>query len=502
MRPGLRDWAARAPRRPALLIDGEEIIHYATLEARANRLAHALKGFGLRRGDHAAMLAGNTADAIALCWAAWRSGVYLTPLPTTLTPPEVAYIVKDCGAKFVSVHHDFAAVASKLPALCPGATFRALGEETPNIAAWEPELATLPETPRNGETPGGLMMYSSGTTGAPKGILRPLPAADETDIMPTFAGDLISLFDLTPDIRYLQTAPLYHAASLRFALAVTAIGGFVVVMRKFDATRALHLIDAHDLTLTQWAPTMFRRMLDLPDETRTRYKGASHVRAIHGAAPCAPALKRAMIDWWGPILQEYYSGSEGVGLTRIDSDEWLERPGSVGRAYKGELHILGPDDEELPPGETGRVFFSGMPPFSYHNAPEKTATRTSKQGWQSFGDVGHMDEEGYLWLTDRGDDMIISGGVNVYPQEIEAVIEQADFIAECGVVGAPDPQFEERPVAFVVARPGEVDVATRLQPLIEARLGKIKRPREIRVIDALPMSATGKLLRRALRDLL
>lgn len=502
MRPGLRDWAQREPNRPALLIDGSNAISYADLEARANVLAQALHGFGLRRGDHIAMLAGNTSDAIALCWAAWRSGVYLTPLPTTLTPPEVAYIIADCGAQVVSTHADFAQVAAALPALCPDVIFRSLGGKVDGIPPWEPELTDLPDTPRPDEAPGGLMMYSSGTTGAPKGILRPLPAPDDTDRLPTFAGDLVSLFDLTPDVRYLQTAPLYHAASLRFTLAVTAVGGLAVVMHKFDAARALHLIDAHDLTLSQWVPTMFRRMLDLPEDVRVAYRGRHHTRAIHGAAPCTPALKRAMIDWWGPILQEYYSGSEGVGLTRIDSDEWQERPGSAGRAYKGKLHILGPDDEELPPGETGRVFFSGMPRFSYHNAPEKTDAKTSKQGWQSFGDVGRVDAEGYLYLTDRGDDMIISGGVNVYPQEIEAVIEDADFIAECGVVGVPDPQFEERPIAFVVPVAGETDIVARLTPHIEARLGRIKRPREIRVVDALPMSATGKLLRRALREML
>jgi len=502
MYQGLREWALREPERPALLIDGSDRQTFSQIEARANRFAHALRAEGLVRGDHMAVLVGNSPDIVALCWGAYRSGVYLTPLPTTLTATETQYLIDNCQARLVVVHGDYADTALELARRFPHIAFRSIGLPVQGVEDWEPLLSGQPATPRPDESSGSLMMYSSGTTGAPKGILRPLPGKDQELLLPPFARDLVEIFGLDAGTRYLSTAPLYHAAALRFVLAVTAAGGFAVVMRKFDAARALTLIDGHGLTLSQWVPTMFRRLLELPEATRTAFGGKTHRRAIHGAAPCSVALKRAMIDWWGPILQEYYSGSEGVGLTLIDSAEWMQRPGSVGKASKGELHILGEDDEELGAEERGRVFFSGLPQFQYHGEPEKTGTRTSKQGWQSFGDIGHVDEEGFLYLSDRLDDMIISGGVNIYPQEIEAVIEEAEFIAECGVVGVPDPQFEERPVAFVVPRAGEGDVLPRLREHIERTLGRIKRPREIHLVDALPVSPTGKLLRRKLRDLL
>jgi acyl-CoA synthetase (AMP-forming)/AMP-acid ligase II len=309
----------------------------------------------------------------------------------------------------------------------------------------------MPETPRSDENPGALMMYSSGTTGAPKGIWRPLPTLDQlAGGPPTFARDLVELFGLASDTRYLSTAPLYHAAPLRFALAISAVGGLSVVMEKFDAARALDLIEEHRLNTSQWVPTMFHRLLALQEKRRLAYHAPSHTRAIHGAAPCTPAVKRAMIAWWGPIIEEYYSGSEGVGLTSIGSQEWLAKPGSVGRAKKGIVHILDDDDEDLPAGETGRIFFDGVPPFAYFGDAAKTASRTSRQSYQSFGDIGYVDQDGYLFVSDRLDDMIISGGVNVYPQEIEAALEEAEGVAECGVVGFPDEEFQERPVAFVV----------------------------------------------------
>ncbi|BCH31237.1 long-chain acyl-CoA synthetase [Mesorhizobium sp. L-8-10] len=502
MRVGLREWADREPDRPALIADGGRTLCFSHLEQRANVFARAIAAAGLVRGDHMAAMVGNSPDMVALGWGAYRSGVYLTPLPTTLTASETRYIIDDCEAVLVVTHADFAHLAGELPSLCPTVTFRSLGEGIATIRDWEPELRHHPAVPRPDESPGSLMMYSSGTTGAPKGIMRPMPGVDQAGLLPPFARDLVEIFGLDSTTRYLSTAPLYHAAALRFVLAVTAAGGTTVLMRKFEARRALELIDLHGLTLSQWVPTMFRRLLDLPAETRAAFQGRSHRRAIHGAAPCSPALKQAMIDWWGPILQEYYSGTEGVGLTLIDSDEWLRRPGSVGRPRKGIVHILGENDEELGPEETGRVFFSGLPRFEYHRAPAKTATRTSRQGWQSFGDVGHVDDGGYLYLSDRLDDMIISGGVNVYPQEIEAAIEEAEFVAECGVIGVPDPEFEERPVAFVVPCAGEADVMPRLRQHIRERLGRIKQPREIYLVDALPVSQTGKLLRRKLRDLL
>lgn len=486
MQAGLRDWATRDPERPALLFDGGETLTYGALEAMANRFAHIIRAQGTERGDHVAALVGNAPDIVALCWAAYRAGVYLTPLPTRLTPGETAYIVDNSTARCV-----FAA---------PGLTAQ-LSEVT--VPVLDLDVSALPVTPIPNETPGALMMYSSGTTGAPKGILRPLPDPDQADALPAFARDLLPLFGLDPETRYLSTQPLYHAAALRFVLAMTATGAFSVVQPKFDAARALALIDTHGLTVSQWVPTMFRRLLDLPAEMRAAFDGRTHKTALHGAAPCTPALKRAMIEWWGPILTEYYSGSEGVGLTMLDSTEWQERPGSVGRAVKGEVRILGPDDAELPPNTSGRVFFSGIPPFAYYGEPGKTAGKTSRQGWQTFGDIGWLDDDGYLFLSDRADDMIISGGVNLYPQEIEAAIEDAPFISACGVVGVPDPEFDERPVAFVVpTQDAPDDVEGALSAFLVDHLGRLKHPRQIVVVERLPMTDTGKLMRRKLRDLL
>ena len=248
---------------------------------------------------------------------------------------------------------------------------------------------------------------------------------------------------------------------------------------------------------------MFQRLLALPEERRLAFHAPWHAHAIHGAAPCTPAVKRAMIAWWGPIIEEYYSGSDGVGLTSIGSQEWLAKPGSVGRAKKGIVHILGDDDEDLPAGKTGRIFFDGVAPFVYFGDAAKTASRTSRQSYQSFGDIGYVDQDGYLFVSDRLDDMIISGGVNVYPQEIEAALEEVEGVAECGVVGFPDEEFQERPVAFVVPSGAFANATDVLRVGLDAhvreRLGRIKWPREIHFVTELPRSPTGKLLRRELR---
>ncbi len=367
----------------------------------------------------------------------------------------------------------------------------------------EPLLASHAATPVAEESSGALMMYTSGTTGRPKGVERALPAQKLGT--PSFAADLIDMFDIREGSLYLSTAPLHHAAPLRWSLAFQAAGGSVLVMSRFDAAHALDLMERERVTHSQWVPTMFNRLLALPEERRRAFHAPHHRVAVHAAAPCPVPVKRAMIAWWGPIIEEYYSGSEGVGLTAIGTQEWLARPGSVGRARKGTLHVLGDDDRELPAGEVGRVFFSGIAPFAYRHDPEKTAARTSRQGYQTFGDVGYVDEAGYLFLTDRLDDMIISGGVNIYPQELEAALCEMNQISEAAVIGAPDADFGERPVAFVVPRAAPEDAeafVAGVDAWCRERLGRIKRPKEIRLVDALPYSAQGKLLRRELRRML
>lgn len=481
----LRRHAAAAPQRRAIVCGGVSL-NYGELEALSNRIAALLRLRGVQRGDHIAMHLGNRPEALAVGWAAWRTGLYLTPMPTTASATELRYLAEDCDAKLVVVEDGGA------PDWLP--TGLAALPLNPDLLA---ELSPLPVAD---EPPGALMMYTSGTTGAPKGVFRPLlpPGWRGT---PPFAADLIALFGVGgSDTRYLSTAPLYHAAPLRTALAVTAGGGTVFVMERFDAEVALRLIEDEAITHSQWVPAMFQRLLALPVDQRAAFKAPMHRTAIHGAAPCPAPLKRAMIDWWGPILLEYYSGSEGIGLTLINSHDALLHPGSVGRARKGELHIVGEHGQELPSGRTGLVCFSGVSPFEYYKAPEKTTQRTTPQGWQTFGDVGHVDAAGYLFLTDRLDDMIISGGVNVYPQEIEAVLREAPGVWDCAVVGRPDERFGERPVAFVVPARGALPSIEALRAFCESRLGRTKQPTAFHIIEALPRSPTGKLLRRQLKS--
>jgi len=498
----LRLHAAAAPTQPAIVCGGRRL-DYAELEALANRFASMFRARGLQRGDHIATLLGNQPEGLAVAWAAWRSGLYLTPMSTALAAPELAYLVGDCDARLVLVDAELSGLAAVLPDGVPGpVTWLSMRGAIAGFEAAEPLLQACSALPQADEPPGALMMYTSGTTGAPKGVIRPLLPAGWRGT-PPFAADLITLFGVAgDDVRYLSTAPLYHAAPLRFALAVTAGGGTVFVMDRFDAGQALSLLQDQAITHSQWVPAMFQRLLDLPVAQRAAFKAPAHRMAIHGAAPCTPRLKQAMIDWWGPVLVEYYSGSEGVGLTLIDSADALSHPGSVGRARKGVLHIADASGHELPPGTTGLVCFSGVAAFAYHKAPDKTAARTLPQGWQTFGDVGHVDADGWLYLTDRLDDMIISGGVNIYPQEIEAALREVPGVRDCAVVGMPDERFGERPVAFLVAERdarGEQLVADA-RAHCERRLGRFKQPAAVHLIDSLPRSPTGKLLRRRLRD--
>ncbi len=498
----LRRHAASEPERCAIDC-GTEQLGYGELEALANSIAAIWRGLGLARGDHVATLIGNRPEALATAWAAWRCGVYLTPMSTALAPVELCALVQDCGAKIVVADAAFSALAQALPAaLTAPVQWLSIRGAIAAYTPLEPLLAKASPLPVADEPPGALMMYTSGTTGAPKGVIRPLLPAHWRGT-PPFAADLIGLFGVGgTDVRYLSTAPLYHAAPLRFALAVTAGGGMVHVMDRFDAVAALDLLQHERITHSQWVPAMFQRLLALPVARRAEFSAPAHRSAIHGAAPCPPELKRAMIQWWGPILLEYYSGSEGVGLTLIASAEALAHPGSVGRARKGTLHIVDEAGRDLPTGSTGLVCFSGVAPFAYHNAPEKTAARTLPEGRQSFGDMGHVDDQGYLYLTDRQDDMIISGGVNIYPQEIEAAIRSAPGVWDCAVVGVPDARFGERPVAFVVPlrAPARPDLVGEVRRHCEAHLGRYKQPQAIYMVTELPRSPTGKLLRRELRN--
>ncbi len=503
MQYGLRYWATVQPESVAVAV-GDKTLNYGELEHLANQLARVFDGYGLVRGDHVAALLPNNPFVIVMAWAAYRRGLYFTPVSTALSTPDAAYILGNCKARLVIAQGPAKATLTELPELV-GAKVNWLSYSgaVQGFTPVEPAMQTQPDTPSDNESPGALMIYTSGTTGFPKGVWRPLPAADYVG-PPAFAADLISIFQLDADTRYLLTGPLYHAASLRTVLAVTSSGGCALCLRKFDAEFALRTVMLENVTHSQWVPTMLQRLLRLPDDVRRNYHAPEHKLAFHAAAPCPTTVKQAMIDWWGPIIMEYYAGTEGIGMTVIDSQDWMDHPGSVGRVVRGVSHILDADGKEMRTGQPGHIYFSGLSAFRYFDDPAKTAGRTSPQGYQTLGDIGYVDEKGFMYLTDRMDDMIISGGVNVYPQEIEAAIIEMTEVVDVGVVGIPDAEYGERPVAFL-AGVLDSDPAT-LERLVrahcEVRLGPIKRPVRYVVLPELPRSAAGKMLRRELRKMI
>ncbi|MDO8705389.1 MAG: AMP-binding protein [Sulfuricaulis sp.] len=398
---GLRTIAAQSPGQTAV-VHGATRMTYAELEADANRFAQVFRERGLARGDHVAYLLTNGPEILSLAWAAYRCGLYLTSLPPTLTQRDAAFIIADCQARVVIAHAAWRALSESLPAQCPAVShWFSLGAVLEGYEALQPLLERSPDRPIEDESPGALMLYTSGITGPLRGVWRPLADAQYTG-QPLFAQDIVESFDLSgSSVRYLSATPLYHAAALRTSLAVTMSGGTVFAMDRFHADAALNLLESERITHSQWVPTMFQRCLALPEARRAAHHAPHHRVAFHGAAPCPPAVKKAMIDWWGPVLFEYYGGTEGVGVTAISAEEWLAKPGSVGRARRGRIHILGRDDGELPVGKIGRIFFSGAVPFTYFNDAVKTKTHTSTQGFQTLGDIGHIDEDGYLYLANR-----------------------------------------------------------------------------------------------------
>jgi fatty-acyl-CoA synthase len=492
------------PAKPALIVaETGESVSYAALDRRSNRAAHAFRAHGLGVGDTVAFFCNNISAYYALAWGAQRAGLFFVCISSRLTAPEAAYIIADSGARLVIASVGLGYAAERLAPLIPDVTRLMIGGDAPGWERWEPAAEAMPDTPISNERAGVDMLYSSGTTGRPKGVRVALPEAEDV-AAPTVLGMLAQrLYGLGPETVYLSPAPLYHAAPLRWSMTVQRLGGTVVMMEHFDPLAALAAIERYRADAGQWVPTHFVRMLKLDDSARNRHDLSSLRIAIHAAAPCPVAIKRAMLDWWGPILHEYYAGSEGNGLTTISSPEWLEHPGSVGRAAYGVLHVCDDDGEELPPGAEGLVYFEGGGQFAYHNDPAKTAEATNRHGWTTLGDVGRVDAEGYLYLTDRKSFMIISGGVNIYPQEVENRLVTHPRVADAAVIGAPDEEMGERVVAVV--QPLDMTEATpafaeELRCWCRAELSGVKTPRQIDFTSELPRHATGKLYKRLLRD--
>jgi len=490
------------PDKAALIVaETGERISYAELDRRSNRAAQLFRAQGLGVGDTIALFLENVPEFYDIAWGAQRAGLFYVCISSKLTAPEVDYIIRDSGASLVVAAASLGSVAAAIT-LDQVAGF-ALGGDIPGWRSWEEAVAVMPETPIADQRAGVDMLYSSGTTGRPKGVRVALP--EDPDIA---AGNVLAmlargLYGLGPDTIYLSPAPLYHAAPLRWSMTVMRLGGTVVMMRHFDPEAALAAIERYHVNASQWVPTHFVRMLKLPAEVRNRFDLSTLKVAIHAAAPCPIPIKRAMIDWWGPVLFEYYAGSEGNGLTAIDSAQWLAHPGSVGKAAYGVLHVCGEDGQELGSGEEGLVYFEGGTPFEYHNDPGKTAEARNARGWSTLGDIGRIDAEGYLYLTDRKSFMIISGGVNIYPQEIENRLITHPRVADAAVIGGPDPEMGERVIAVVqpvdMAEAGP-DLAEELTRWCRAELSGVKTPRQIDFAAELPRHATGKLYKRLLRD--
>lgn len=497
--------ARTTPDKPAVIMAGNgQVETYRELEDRSNQVAQLFRALGLKAGDHIALMLENHPRYFDICWGAQRSGLIYTAMSTRLTEGEVSYIVDDCGAKTVIASRAMAGAVQHLPAACRGvATWLMLDGTIAGWTAFEPTVASHPTARIADEVAGGDMLYSSGTTGRPKGVFVPPQelAIDAANSMTDIMG---KLYGVNAESIYLSPAPLYHAAPLRFTMGVQRLGGTVVVMEHFDAEEYLRLVEHHRITHTQLVPTMFVRMLKLPDEVRRRYDVSSLRCAIHAAAPCPVPVKEQMIAWWGPVLWEYYAGTEGNGITIVNSEQWLTHKGTVGRAVVGELRIC--DDESgelLPPGQSGTVYFANGRPFEYHNDPVKTAGSTHPKGWTTLGDVGYVDAEGYLYLTDRKAYMIISGGVNIYPQEAENVLINHPKVADCAVLGVPNEEFGEEVKAVVQPRDmaeAGPELEQELIAYCREHLSHIKCPRSVDFEAELPRHPTGKLYKRLLKD--
>ncbi|MEA2757778.1 MAG: hypothetical protein QOH65_391 [Methylobacteriaceae bacterium] len=481
-----------------------EAITYRELDAASNRGAQLFRSLDLRPQDHIALLVENSLRFLEICWAAQRCGLFYTAISTYLTDAEIAYIVRDCGARIFILSsktgHDVAALAE----LCgPDVKIYVSGETKLVLPSWDQAVAQQPATPIADEISGYDMLYSSGTTGRPKGVKPQFKNEPLGAINPLLVLLCAKMCGMSAETTYLSPAPLYHAAPLRFNLMSGALGGTSVIMERFDPEQFLTLIEKHRATVAQVVPTMFVRLLKLPDEVRRRYDISSLKSVVHAAAPCPVDVKAAMIDWWGPILVEYYGGTEGNGITIVNSQEWLAHPGTVGRTLLGEIKILDEAGQPLPPREIGGVYFSGGPSFAYHNDPQKTESAYTPEGWSTLGDVGYLDEEGYLYLTDRKAYMIISGGVNIYPQEAENVLIGHPTVFDVAVFGVPHEEMGEEVKAVVQLAPGAAaDESTKeeLMAFCRSRLSALKCPRSIDFEEELPRTPTGKLMKRLLRD--
>lgn len=495
------------PLQPAFIMaNSGEAVTYQELDARANRLAHLLRSLGLKRLDHYSVFMENNARYFESVGAGERSGLYCTCINSFLTAEELAYIVNNsCSQVLITSKAKLDVARAALPQ-CPDVKLCIVADgpgESDKIVGLEKAVAGFPRTPIADEAIGTVMLYSSGTTGRPKGILRPLPEQPPSKQLPLF-DFLEKLWHYREGMIYLSPAPLYHSAPQAAVNLTIRQGGTVIIMETFDPERYLELIEIYRVTHSQLVPTMFSRMLKLPEAVRKRYDLSSLEIAIHAAAPCPVQVKEEMIKWWGPIIHEYYGATEGLGFTACNSEEWLAHKGSVGKIMLGDLHIL---DEAMQPcaeGVPGTVWFKTATPFEYFNDPQKTKEAQSADGSMStVGDVGYIDKDRFLYLTDRATFMIISGGVNIYPQECENLLITHPKVMDAAVFGVPNADLGEEVKAVVQPAPGVEPSAALAEELIAfcgEHLSRQKVPRSVDFEKELPRLPTGKLYKRILRD--
>ena len=500
-------FAQTSPDKPAAIAAGSgATLTFAELDERSAALAGFFYEQGLRTGDAVAVFLENNLAYFEVAWATLRSGLYMVTVSRYATADDVAYMINDSGAKAVVSSVSLADVACESSAAAPACSLRLMvGGQRSGWLPYEQTVAAASPLATALERKGDHMPYSSGTTGRPKGIRRPLEEGALADGFMSHAP-VHELYGMDTETIYLSPAPLYHTAPIQFCLRVQTAGGTVVMMERFDAQAALEAIQRFRITHSQWVPTMFVRMLKLPDAERLDWDLSSHRCAIHAAAPCPVVVKRQIIEWWGPIVEEYYAGSERNGSTRISSDEWLAKPGSVGKPSNCAVHICNEDGTEQPVGEAGIVYFDQPGAnFVYHNAPDKTrdSTHAQNSSWTTLGDVGYLDEDGYLFLTDRKSFMIISGGVNIYPRIIEDALIVHPDITDVAVIGVPNEEFGEEVKAIVEPASGVTpgpELEQRIIAFAREQLAHYLVPRSVDFLAQMPRLPTGKLPKRILRD--
>ncbi|OBB01174.1 acyl-CoA synthetase [Mycobacteriaceae bacterium 1482268.1] len=490
-----------APDSPAVIVTEGRTVTYGELVERSQRVAALLHDARLRRGDGVALVLPNCPEFFEITWGCQLSGLYYSAVNTHFTPHEVAYVIDDSDATAVFIDASMAELGERILEVNDKVVVHiSVGGSLPG---WRP----YDEAAESGQAPpisdGSEMLYSSGTTGRPKAVRRPLPDDGQGSwAQKVLEYSLRQRYNMSASSVYLSPAPLYHAAGINYTMAVHRVGAASILMPRFDAETVLRLIEKHRVTHAQFVPTMFVRMLKLPQQVREKYDISSLQCVIHAAAPCPVDVKRRMMEWFGPIVHEYYGGTEGFAGTLIGPQEWLSHPGSVGKPLQA-VHVVGEDGAELPAGQAGELYFEGGPEFEYFKDPAKTASVFNDRGWRSLGDMGYVDEDGYLYLTDRSTFMIVSGGVNIYPQEAENVLVMHPKLMDAAVFGVPNDEYGEEVKAVVQPVEG-VQVGPELEAELiaycRANLASYKCPRSIEFDAELPRDPNGKLYKRRIRE--